>query len=112
MTHSYSQDLDALRRLSARPPRYLGILGPRKRTETLLEDAGLNRSVFASGLYGPTGLDIGADGAYQIALAVISEMQAVLNQRQGGHLRDNRSSIHVASEPETGKPWVGSIVCA
>jgi xanthine/CO dehydrogenase XdhC/CoxF family maturation factor len=108
MTHSYSQDLDALRALAPHPPRYVGVLGPRKRTDTLLADADLDRSAFRDALYGPTGLDLGADGAHQVALAAIAEIQAVLNQRNGGHLRDARTAIHAAS----GEPFVGSIVCA
>ena len=62
MSHSYSQDLAALRELADLPLRYLGILGPRKRTAQLLEEAGLNRERMSAKLHGPMGLDIGADG--------------------------------------------------
>jgi xanthine dehydrogenase accessory factor len=95
MTHSYSQDLDILRELAASPtPRYVGILGPRKRTRQLLSEARLDPSQLGEVLHSPMGLDIGADGPEQVAIAVVAEIQGVLHRRQGGHLRDRRGSIH------------------
>ncbi|MBV8812103.1 MAG: XdhC family protein [Acidobacteriaceae bacterium] len=111
MSHSYSQDLAALKQLAVKPPRYLGILGPRKRTEQLMSDAGLEPAQLAPALHAPMGLDIGADGREQVALSVIAEIQATLNGRQGAPLRERGGAIH-ASEAETSAPWVGSIACA
>ncbi len=107
MSHSYSQDLEVLRELAHLPLRYLGILGPTKRTEQLLSDAGLSQSAIAASLHGPMGLDIGADGPEQVALAVIAEIQATLNSREGGALRSRNGSIHANEEA-----WSQSIVCA
>ena len=45
-------------------------------------------------MYSPEGLDIGADNAEEIALAIITEIQAVMAQRQGGFLRDRAAPIH------------------
>ncbi|HEX4772844.1 MAG TPA: XdhC family protein [Bryobacteraceae bacterium] len=124
MTHSYSQDLDILRQLAASPtPRYVGILGPRKRTVQLLADAKLNFVQLGEVLHSPMGLDIGADGPEQVAVAVMAEIQAVLNGRKGGLLRDRRGSIHapdsnIEEDTETkegaasGQFTVGSIACA
>ena len=111
MSHSYSQDLDALRELADLPLRYLGILGPNKRTAQLLEDAGLNRERISAKLHAPMGLDIGADGPEQVALAVIAEIQATLNSREGGALSTRNGSIH-ACEPDPAAAWTRSIVCA
>ena len=111
MSHSYSQDLSALKHLAARPPHYLGALGPRKRTEQLMSDAGLDSGRLAPSLHAPMGLDIGADGPEQVALSVIAEIQAALNGRAGGPLRQRAGSIH-APEGETSAAWVRSIVCA
>jgi xanthine dehydrogenase accessory factor len=94
MTHSYSQDLDVLRELASRPLRYLGVLGPYKRTGQLLADLGLAESAVPLGLHSPTGLDIGADGPHQVALAILAEIQATLNGRDGGGLRNRSGSIH------------------
>lgn len=112
MTHSYSQDLDAFRELSRKRLRYLGILGPRKRSAQLLSDAGLDPERLMPALHSPMGLDIGADGPQQVALAVTAEIQATLNGREGGLLREGTGSIH---SPETAEPagtWVRGIVCA
>ncbi len=111
MSHSYSQDLSALKQLAAKPPRYLGVLGPRKRTEQLMSDAGLEPAHLAPALHAPMGLDIGADGREQVALSVVAEIQASLNGRQGGPLCERAGPIH-ASEMEAPAAWVGSIACA
>ena len=119
MTHSYSQDLDLLQQLASQFPAYLGILGPRKRTVQLLEDAGLDSAQLAPALHSPMGLDIGADGPEQVAIAVIAEVQAFLNGRAGGQLRNRHGSIHAREENqareenEVDSPfYVRSIVCA
>jgi xanthine dehydrogenase accessory factor len=111
MSHSYSQDLEALRELAHLPLAYLGILGPNKRTLQLLGDAGLERKQMTAKLHGPMGLDIGADGPEQVALAVIAEIQASLNGREGGTLSTRDGSIH-AREGDPAAQWAGSIVCA
>ncbi len=114
MSHSYSQDLATLRELAPLPLPYLGILGPQKRTGRLLADAGLDAGSLLPALHGPMGLDIGADGPQQVALAVIAEIQTTLNGREGGLLRERSGSIHAAedaaAQPE--KLWVQSIACA
>ncbi len=113
MSHSYIQDLDVIRELARKPPRYVGILGPRKRAVQLFSDAGLDVAGLDSELHTPIGLDIGADGAEQVALAVAAEIQAAFNGRSGGCLRDRAGSIHAREAVEDGKTlWARSIVCA
>ncbi|MGH9581688.1 MAG: XdhC family protein, partial [Bryobacteraceae bacterium] len=112
MSHSYAQDLANLRELAAYPVRYLGILGPRKRTVQLLADAGLNFGSLTPALHGPMGLDIGAEGAEQVALAVAAEIQAALNGREGGLLRDRSGAIHAREEDPEACFSVQSITCA
>ncbi len=68
-----------------------------------------NRS--AAKLHGPMGLDIGADGPEQVALAVIAEIQASLNGREGGTLSTREGSIH-AREEDSAAAWTRSIACA
>jgi xanthine dehydrogenase accessory factor len=114
MSHSYSQDLETIRELAGQPLRYLGILGPRKRASQLLADAGLDVATLIPVLHTPIGLDIGADGPEQVALAILAEIQATLNGRKGGSLRDHAGSIHSRDE-SSGDPeslWVQSIACA
>lgn len=100
MNHSYSQDLQVLKELTPVPLLYLGLLGPQKRARQLLADAGLDEGLLASDLHSPMGLDIGADGPEQVALAIVAEIQASLNRRAGGPLRDRRAPIHAREDDE------------
>lgn len=92
MSHSYQQDSEFLAALRGCSLCYLGILGPRKRTERMM---GENGHEFAN-LHSPTGLDIGADTPEEIALAVVSEIQAVISNTSGGMLTQKRGPIHAA----------------
>ena len=91
MTHHFLNDLALLRHLSGtRRPPYVGLLGPRRRTEKLLERAG----GIDLPLYAPVGLDIGASSPEEIALAILAEIRAVLGGRSGGPLRERREPLH------------------
>jgi len=52
-------------------------------------------------VYGPTGLDIGAETAEEIALSVMAEIKAAMCDRRGGLLRDRMEDIHVRTIPVT-----------
>ncbi|MNF97699.1 putative xanthine dehydrogenase subunit A [compost metagenome] len=92
MTHSYRQDRHWLGQLLQSSPAYLGQLGPKERTERLLAEIGTGTSV----LHYPMGLDLGGDAPESVALSILAEMTAVMNQRQGGMLRHRRKPIHQA----------------
>jgi xanthine dehydrogenase accessory factor len=100
MTHNYSHDLELLRFLLASPARYIGIMGPRKRTERMLSELEAGEGVYGldeadlARLYSPAGLDIGGNSSAEIALSILAEMRAVLEGRRGGSLRERRGSIH------------------
>jgi xanthine dehydrogenase accessory factor len=94
MTHSYSQDLDILKTLMGLKLRYLGVLGPRKRTMQLAADASAEAQNSFSDVYTPMGLDLGGDGPQQVALAVVAEVQSVFQGRPGGALRNRLGPIH------------------
>jgi xanthine dehydrogenase accessory factor len=100
MTHNYSHDLELLRFLLASPARYIGVMGPRKRTERMLnelasgEDTSRLDEADMTRLHSPAGLDIGANSPAEIALSIIAEMRAVLDGRRGRMLRERRGSIH------------------
>ena len=100
MTHSYPTDLTCLQQLATRDVRYVGVLGPRRRLERLLEELG-PRAPASDLLYGPAGLDIGADTPAEIALAIVAEIRAVLARRGGGSLRSRPTSIHSDSDAVT-----------
>ncbi|NET45597.1 XdhC family protein [Okeania sp. SIO2B3] len=93
MTHNYLYDLTILKNILPLPLRYLGILGPRRRTEKLLAEIPIDEQ-YKKRLYTPVGLDIGADNPQEIALAIIAEIQAVISNRSAGFLRHRNLPIH------------------
>ena len=96
MSHNYLYDLEFLQTLTPISLKYLGILGPKKRTDRLLQDLKLEGFILKpdSKLYSPVGLDIGADNPEEIALSIIAEIQAVIQNRQGGFLKNRNAPIH------------------
>lgn len=101
MTHNYNHDVTILRQILPLPLRYLGVLGPKRRTQKTLEDLrneGIGPSEDQiSHIYSPVGMDIGAETPEEIALAIIGEIQAVLAGRSGGSLRNRKGPIHESS---------------
>jgi len=81
MTHSYEQDRKLLSLLLPQPTRYLGILGPKRRTERLAGEVGpplgLSVAEVMSRLHTPVGLDLGGHSPAAIALSIAAELQAV-----------------------------------
>lgn len=94
MTHDFADDTEYLRALLRTPVRYLGVLGPRQRTERILALLRRDGEIDVSRIYGPVGLDIGTDGAEQVALAVVAEMLAVRAGREPRSLRERQTAIH------------------
>ena len=93
-SHNYGRDFAALRHLLALDLPYVGLLGPRKRRDQLLNavlDSGIaiDAEVFA-----PAGLDLGAETPEEIALALVAEIQAVLAGATAESLRDRKAPIH------------------
>ena len=98
MTHNYERNRNILRLFLNSKCRYVGALGPKKRTEKLLAEIGENFSVEQlEKLHAPIGLDIGADSPEAIALAIVAEIQSVLKNRDGGFLRERQGSIYERS---------------
>lgn len=98
MTHNYFHDKELLKMLLPSAVRYIGVLGPKRRTTELLEDLQAEGIVYTqeqlSRLYAPVGIDMGADTPVEIALSIVAEIQAVLSKRAGGLLRDRIGPIH------------------
>lgn len=91
MTHSLHHDRRWAERLLAAGVPYVGLLGPRDRTGTLLAEIGAEGD---PRVHGPVGLDLGADGPRQVALSIVAELLAVLHEREPGHLSARREAIH------------------
>jgi xanthine dehydrogenase accessory factor len=114
MTHSFSQDAAALRELRKHELNYVGILGPQRRTERLIETAGLAGGTLPEEWHSPAGLDLGGDTPEQVALAIVAEAHAVMEGRKTTprNLRDRSGPIHATEEERVERPFVNSIVCA
>jgi xanthine/CO dehydrogenase XdhC/CoxF family maturation factor len=95
MSHDYLRDAAYLSGLLGRGLTYIGILGPRDRTDRLLAEVESPTSaVDQAAIHAPAGLDIGADGAEQVAASIVAEIIAVLHGRSGGRLRNRSGPIH------------------
>ncbi len=101
MTHNFADDQGYLRALVGTPAPYIGMLGPRQRTERMLQALGTAGALGerdAARIYGPVWLDVGTDGAEQVALSVIAEILAVRSGRRADSLRERQDPIHAATE--------------
>jgi xanthine dehydrogenase accessory factor len=98
MTHNYNYDLAMLQQLLPLQLTYVGSLGPKKKLQRMLdelqEDGIEITAQQLQSIYGPTGLNIGAETSEEIALSILSEIQAVLLKQEGRSLRDRTSVIH------------------
>lgn len=110
MTHNYNHDGDLLKAVWGLPYAYLGQLGPWERTERLLADVaehGKDVDAHLDRLYGPIGMDIGAEGPEQIAIAIMAEVLAVKTRRPGGFLRFRKGSLHALRAGDGGQQPAG-----
>jgi xanthine dehydrogenase accessory factor len=94
-THALKHDTGWVRRLIAGDVRYLGVLGPRARLDKILAGLGVapDKRVVER-IFGPVGLDLGADGPEQVGLSIVAELLAVRSGRTPRHLRDRTEAIH------------------
>jgi len=86
MSHHLISDLAYLRQLAGTELRYIGLLGPAARRTRLLAELEHRAPLLTGRLHGPAGLDIGANSPESIALAIVSEIQAVLTGHSGRSL--------------------------
>ena len=98
MSHNYEYDRDVLKKLLATNAPYIGILGPRKRFDKMLAEfkgQGIELGIIdMDRIHSPIGLDIAAETPDEIAVSIISEIQAKLHRRSGGFLKYRDAPIH------------------
>ncbi|WP_223587836.1 XdhC family protein [Neobacillus bataviensis] len=75
MTHHFQKDQEILLSILNKNVRYLGILGPKERTQRLLRN-----EEFPKWFHSPIGLAIGARGSVEIAVSIVAEMIEVLRK--------------------------------
>ncbi|WP_078430542.1 XdhC family protein [Alkalihalobacterium alkalinitrilicum] len=80
MTHHFHKDQEILQELIQKKLKYLGILGPRKRTQQLLEDQ------IPKWIRSPVGLPIGAEGPNEIAISILADV--IKTHRKKAHKHD------------------------
>ncbi|HJX47915.1 MAG TPA: XdhC family protein [Gaiellaceae bacterium] len=97
LAHDEKFDVPTLKAALRSEAFYVGAIGSRrtqaKRRERLLEE-GLTEAELAQ-VYGPAGLDIGADTPAEQAISMLSEALAVKAGRRGTPLKTAASRIHV-----------------
>lgn len=104
MTHNYNYDLKVLKQLITKRITYIGMLGPRKKLVRMLDELkaeGIEPTPEQlASIYGPVGLNIGAENAEEIALSIVAEIKAVIAGRAGESLRNSVDTIHPRVEKE------------
>lgn len=98
MNHNYVTDLKFLIALKDVKPAYIGLLGPAKRREKLLNEfmeyVTEPDDAFLECIYGPAGLNLGAETPQEIAVSILSEILAVLRKQEPFSLKEKRDGIH------------------
>ena len=98
MSHNYHYDYAVLKQLNNRPEvHYIGLLGPRKKADLILDNMtaeGIDITSLHHRLFAPVGLNIGAEAADEIAIAIMAELLAIYNGHAAGFLRDLDGPIH------------------
>lgn len=101
MTHNYNYDKAMLVQLLQKNVTYIGMLGPKKKRERILNELKDERITFTdqqlSVLHSPVGLDIGAETSEEIALSILSEIKAMFANKDVQSLRKIKEVIHPRS---------------
>jgi xanthine dehydrogenase accessory factor len=98
MSHNAIDDRLCLASLLETSVQYIGLMGPDERfgeiRDTLASEGNPLTEQELERIYTPVGLDLGGGDPYQIAISIVSELLAVENDRNPGHLRERGSPIH------------------
>jgi xanthine dehydrogenase accessory factor len=98
MTHNYNYDMEVLGQLVFTNCSYIGILGPKKKLNRMLDELATKGTVISpeqlDRIYSPIGLDLGAETSEEIALSISAEIKAFLSGRNAQMLRDKQKAIH------------------
>jgi xanthine dehydrogenase accessory factor len=98
MSHNYEYDRYVLKKIIKSPAPYIGILGPRKRFDKMIEELKRENILLDGGelhrIHSPIGLDIGAETPDEIAVSIIAEIQGKFSNRSGGFLKYRNAPIH------------------
>jgi xanthine/CO dehydrogenase XdhC/CoxF family maturation factor len=95
MSHNYKYDISILEQLLVTDIPYIGLLGPRKRFQKMIDEyATQGKSFDYDRVHSPLGLDLGGETPEEIALSIIAEIQAFFTKHSGGFLKNKGGFIH------------------
>lgn len=98
MCHDYETDYRNLQMLLKTNIKYIGLLGPKKRTikmyDRMAEEGTPLTTKQEELIYSPVGLDIGAATPEEIALSVCAEIRAFFSGRDGNRLKFRPKPIY------------------
>ncbi len=98
MCHDYETDYRNLQILLKTNIKYIGLLGPKKRTikmyDRMAEEGSSLTTQQEERIYSPVGLDIGAATPEEIALSVCAEIRAFFSGRDGNRLKFRPKPIY------------------
>ena len=101
MTHNYNYDMAMLKQLLQKNIVYIGMLGPKKKRERMLNELKDEGLIFTdqqlSVLHSPVGLDIGAETSEEIAVSILAEIKALFAGKDVQSLRTIKEVIHPRS---------------
>lgn len=95
VSRGHKQDEDALRHSVGRGAVYIGMIGSRRRTATVIQhlaEEGYPREALEA-ISTPIGLDIGAETPEEIALAILAEIVMLRRGGDGSRMRAQRAPI-------------------
>ncbi len=98
MAHDYETDFKNMRNLLKTSIKYIGMLGPKKRTDKmflkLLEEKNPVSEADLDRIATPVGLDIGATNPEEIAISIIAEIKTFFTKRTGQRLKYRVGAIY------------------
>lgn len=102
VSRGHVQDEIALRHAVVHPTGYLGMIGSKRRTDTVLShlaDEGFDADALEA-VSTPLGLDIGAETPEEIALSILAEIVMLRKGKSGARMRTQRARVRDKEQPK------------
>ncbi len=98
MAHDYETDFKNMRNLLKTSIKYIGMLGPKKRTDKMFlklsEEGNTISDEDLARIATPVGLDIGGANPEEIAISIIAEIKTIFTGRTGQRLKFREGAIY------------------
>lgn len=91
-TRGYEKDLEALRKIIKKNPSYIGMIGSKKKWNTLKEELlkeGVEKELLDN-VYAPVGLNISSNDVSEIAFGIMAELLLVKNKGELSHRKHTK----------------------